>query len=215
MTESPRVSAGFGVSPAGGRCAANSKAPRTNYGTTRRCRGGRRSVDQVQRPDGAKLRAGMARQHCRGARRRRNGGRVRRRARGSDRGLGYLALGWTLLAAGDVAAARNTLAAAYGRIPDAGWSATNLMWRAETELAANDLVAARLWADQAVSATAGYHRTLALNTHARVVLPKATRRASRRPKGTRTKHWRLRPIAGHGWACPTLSKILRGWPPEP
>lgn len=85
-------------------------------------------------------------------------------------GLGYLALGWTLLAAGDIAAAKETLAAAYGRIPDAGWSATNLMWRAETELAADDLVAARLWADQAVSATAGYHRTLALNTRARVAL---------------------------------------------
>lgn len=85
-------------------------------------------------------------------------------------GLGYLALGWTLLAAGDVAAAKETLATAYGRIPDAGWSSTNLMWRAETELAAGDVVAARLWADQAVSATAGYHRTFALNTRARVAL---------------------------------------------
>ncbi|OBK11011.1 transcriptional regulator [Mycobacterium asiaticum] len=85
-------------------------------------------------------------------------------------GLGYLALGWTLLAAGDVAAARDALAKAYGRIPDAGFASTNLMWRAQGELAAGNVVAARRWADQGVAATAGYFRMLALNTRARVAL---------------------------------------------
>jgi predicted ATPase/class 3 adenylate cyclase/DNA-binding CsgD family transcriptional regulator len=85
-------------------------------------------------------------------------------------GLGYVALGWARLVAGDVAAAKDALATGYGRIPDAGFSSMNQMWRAETELAAGDVVAARLWADQGVSATAGYFRTFALNTRARVAL---------------------------------------------
>ncbi|OBK22915.1 transcriptional regulator [Mycobacterium asiaticum] len=85
-------------------------------------------------------------------------------------GLGYLALGWARLAAGDVAGARDALAKAYGRIPDAGWTSTNLMWRAQTELAAGDVAAARLWADGGVAATTGYFRILALNTRARVAL---------------------------------------------
>ncbi|MCV6966130.1 LuxR family transcriptional regulator [Mycobacterium intermedium] len=88
-------------------------------------------------------------------------------------GLGYLALGWARLAAGDVAGARDALAKAYGRIPDAGFAATNLMWRAETELAAGDVAAARLWAEQGVLATAGYFRTFALTTRARVALAEA------------------------------------------
>lgn len=85
-------------------------------------------------------------------------------------GLGYLMLGAARLAAGDVAAAKDVLVKAYGRIPDAGFSATNLMWRAETELAAGDVVAARLWADQGVMATSGYFRMLALNTRSRVAM---------------------------------------------
>jgi predicted ATPase/class 3 adenylate cyclase/DNA-binding CsgD family transcriptional regulator len=95
-------------------------------------------------------------------------------------GLGYLALGSARLAAGDVAAARDALAKAYGRIPDAGFSSTNLMWRAETELAAGDVVAARLWADQGVSATAGYFRMLALNARVRVALAEGDPEAAER-----------------------------------
>jgi DNA-binding CsgD family transcriptional regulator len=95
-------------------------------------------------------------------------------------GLGYLALGSAHLAAGDVAAARDALANAYGRIPDAGFSSTNLMWRAETELAAGDVVAARLWADQGVSATAGYFRIFSLNARARVALAEGDAEAAER-----------------------------------
>lgn len=85
-------------------------------------------------------------------------------------GLGYLTLGSANLAVGDVAAAREALAIGYGLIPDAGFSSTNLMWRAETELAAGDIVAARLWADQAVSISAGYFRMFALTARSRVAL---------------------------------------------
>ncbi|WP_155770075.1 LuxR family transcriptional regulator [Mycobacterium asiaticum] len=86
----------------------------------------------------------------------------------SIEGLGYLALGAAYLAAGDAAAAKDALAKAYGRIPDAGFSSTNLMWRADAERVAGDNVAARLWADQAVSVTPGYFRMLALNARVRV-----------------------------------------------
>lgn len=95
-------------------------------------------------------------------------------------GLGYLALGAAHLAAGDAAAAKDALAKAYGRIPDAGFAATNLMWRAQTELAAGDVVAARLWADQGVLATAGYFRTFALNIRARVALAEGDTDAAER-----------------------------------
>lgn len=95
-------------------------------------------------------------------------------------GLGYLALGAAHLAAGGVAAAKDAFTKAYGRIPDAGFASTNLMWRAETELAAGDVVAARLWADQAVTATAGYFRMFALNTRSRVALAEGDAEAAER-----------------------------------
>lgn len=91
----------------------------------------------------------------------------------SIEGLGHLALGAAHLAAGDAAAAKDALAKAYGQIPDAGFSATNLMWRADAERAAGDVATARLWADQAVSVTAGYFRMLALNARARVARAEA------------------------------------------
>lgn len=85
-------------------------------------------------------------------------------------GLGHLTLGAAHLSAGDVMAARHSLIEAYRRIPDAGFTTTNTLWRAETELAAGDVVAARAWADQAVVATAGFFRMMALTARARVAL---------------------------------------------
>ncbi|MEB3983105.1 LuxR C-terminal-related transcriptional regulator [Mycobacterium sp. 663a-19] len=85
-------------------------------------------------------------------------------------GLGYLASGIANLAAGEVAAANHAFAQGYSRIPDVAFTTANMQFRAQTELAAGDLVAARSWADQAVSATAGFHRTWALTTRARVAL---------------------------------------------
>jgi DNA-binding CsgD family transcriptional regulator len=85
-------------------------------------------------------------------------------------GLGYLALGGAQLAGGNVAAAKDALTQGHSRIPDVGFVTTNMLWRAETELAAGDVVSARAYADQAVSATAGLFRMKALITRARVAL---------------------------------------------
>ena len=95
-------------------------------------------------------------------------------------GLGYLALGAAHLAAGEVAAAKDALTLGYSRLPDADFNMTNMPWRAETELAAGDVVAARLSADQAVSATAGLFRVIALNTRARVTLAEGDAEAAER-----------------------------------
>jgi DNA-binding CsgD family transcriptional regulator len=95
-------------------------------------------------------------------------------------GLGYLALGGAHLAVGDVAAAKDALTQGYSRLPDADFSMTNMRWRAETELAAGDVGAARLWADQAVSATTGFLRILALTARARVALAEGDAEAAER-----------------------------------
>jgi predicted ATPase/class 3 adenylate cyclase/DNA-binding CsgD family transcriptional regulator len=95
-------------------------------------------------------------------------------------GLGYLTLGCAHVAAGDVTAARDSLIQAYSRIPDAGFTTTNTLWRAETELAAGDVAAARVWADQAVSATKGFFRMMALTARARVALVDSDAQAAER-----------------------------------
>ncbi|OBA83595.1 transcriptional regulator [Mycobacterium sp. 1164966.3] len=95
-------------------------------------------------------------------------------------GLGYLTLGCAHVAAGDVAAAKDALAQAYSRIPDAGFTTTNTVWRAEAELAAGDVVAARFWADQAVLANRGFFRMLALITRALVELAEGDAEAAER-----------------------------------
>ena len=95
-------------------------------------------------------------------------------------GLGHLALGCAHVAAGDVTAARDCLIQAYSRIPDAGFTTTNTLWRAETELAVGDVVAARVWADQAVSATTGFFRTMALIARARVAVAEGDAHAAER-----------------------------------
>jgi len=99
---------------------------------------------------------------------------------GHFEGLGYLAMGIAQLAAADVAAAKEALAQGYRRIPDVAFTTTNMRWRAETELAAGDIVAARQWADQAVSATSGFFRMLSLITRARVALAEGDAEAAER-----------------------------------
>jgi predicted ATPase/class 3 adenylate cyclase/DNA-binding CsgD family transcriptional regulator len=95
-------------------------------------------------------------------------------------GLSYLTLAGAQLATGDVAAAENALTQAYRRIPDVGFLMTNMLWRAETELAAGDVVAARPSADQAVSATTGFFRLKALTVRARVAVAEGDAEAAER-----------------------------------
>lgn len=85
-------------------------------------------------------------------------------------GQGYLTLSNAELAAGDVEAAMNALVQGWKRIGDIEFSAMNLRWRAETELAAGDLDMAAGWADRAVSCTTGFFHMLSLTTRARVAL---------------------------------------------
>jgi DNA-binding CsgD family transcriptional regulator len=84
--------------------------------------------------------------------------------------LGYLSLGAAQFVAGDLTAASHAHTQVYSSIPDLGFTANNMRFRAEIDLATRDLVDARRWADQAVSATAGFHRMWALTTRARVLL---------------------------------------------
>jgi predicted ATPase/class 3 adenylate cyclase/DNA-binding CsgD family transcriptional regulator len=95
-------------------------------------------------------------------------------------GLGYIALGAAHLAAGDVAAAKDAHTQGYSRIQNTDFSLTNMRWGAEIELAAGDVGAARHLADQAVSAAAGFLRTMALFTRARVALAEGDAQAAER-----------------------------------
>jgi predicted ATPase/class 3 adenylate cyclase/DNA-binding CsgD family transcriptional regulator len=85
-------------------------------------------------------------------------------------GLGYVTVGAANLAAGDVEAAKDAFAQGWSLIPEIGFSTMSRRWRAEAELAAGDRVAARIYADQALSSSTGYFRMLALITCARVAL---------------------------------------------
>ena len=95
-------------------------------------------------------------------------------------GLGFMGLGCAHFAAGDVVAARHALAQGWSCIPDVAFTASNMRWRAEIELATGDLVAARSWADQAVSLNAGFHRMWALAARARVALAEGDAEAAER-----------------------------------
>jgi predicted ATPase/class 3 adenylate cyclase/DNA-binding CsgD family transcriptional regulator len=95
-------------------------------------------------------------------------------------GLGYLTLAAAHLAAGDVAPAKDAFGQGWSRIPDVDFSTTNMRWGAEIELAAGDVGAARYLADQAVSAAAGFLRTMALTTRARVALAEGDTEAAER-----------------------------------
>jgi DNA-binding CsgD family transcriptional regulator len=86
-------------------------------------------------------------------------------------GLGYSALTMAALVAGDVEAAQDASEAAWRHMGflsgiAAGWRATN----AQAAQAGGDLIAARRWADEAVTTTTGWHLMWALTTRARVAI---------------------------------------------
>jgi DNA-binding CsgD family transcriptional regulator/tetratricopeptide (TPR) repeat protein len=88
---------------------------------------------------------------------------------GAYEGFRYLALSIAALAAGDVAAADEANEAAWRHISlELEMSKINIWRRAQAALAHGDLIAARRWADDAVSATTGWHLMIALTTRARV-----------------------------------------------
>jgi predicted ATPase/class 3 adenylate cyclase/DNA-binding CsgD family transcriptional regulator len=76
------------------------------------------------------------------------------------------ALGIAGIAAGDVLTARDASAAMVQLATAQG--AINVERMAQVALAGGDLIAARRWADDAVSTTTGWHQMLALTTRARV-----------------------------------------------
>jgi predicted ATPase/class 3 adenylate cyclase/DNA-binding CsgD family transcriptional regulator len=95
-------------------------------------------------------------------------------------GLGYLAAGVANLAAGDIDATNAAFGQGWSVIPEVGFSTISRRFRAEAELAAGDRVAARIYADQALSSSAGYFRMLALITRARVALSEGDAEAAER-----------------------------------
>ncbi len=78
----------------------------------------------------------------------------------------YAALAIAAIAAGDVLAARHAAQAIVQRHSMQG--AINVERMAHVALAEGDLIAARRWADEAVSTTAGWYQMLALTTRGRV-----------------------------------------------
>ena len=86
-------------------------------------------------------------------------------------GLAYGALAVATLAAGDVAAADDALAAGRHHLSvQPKMAAIWIAYVAQAALARGDLTAARRWADDAVAATTGLHLSLALTTRARVAI---------------------------------------------
>jgi DNA-binding CsgD family transcriptional regulator len=83
---------------------------------------------------------------------------------------GYAALVLASFAAGDVAMARDAIEAwpHMGALPLV--AAVQRVLSAEAALAGGDLVAARRWADEAVTTAAGWYLVLALTTRARVAI---------------------------------------------
>jgi predicted ATPase/class 3 adenylate cyclase/DNA-binding CsgD family transcriptional regulator len=86
-------------------------------------------------------------------------------------GLGYVTLAVATLAAGDVAAADDAIAAGWRHISvQPAVAAIFSAYVAQAALARGDLVAAQRWADDAISATTGWHLSVALTTRARVAI---------------------------------------------
>jgi DNA-binding CsgD family transcriptional regulator len=86
--------------------------------------------------------------------------------------MGQMALGFAALAAGDGAAAHEAREAAlqYPIVVSGGTAVWRRIWNAEAALADRNLTAARRWADEAVSTTAGLYLLRALTTRARVAI---------------------------------------------
>jgi len=90
---------------------------------------------------------------------------------GTSAGLGYSALSVAALAAGDVATAREASEAAWQHLSLLqGMTAIQRPYSAQAALAAGDLLAARRWADDAVTTTAGWHLIRALTSRVRVAM---------------------------------------------
>jgi predicted ATPase/class 3 adenylate cyclase/DNA-binding CsgD family transcriptional regulator len=81
---------------------------------------------------------------------------------------GYLTVIWAELAAGDSAAAMQAGEAALRSSTNSAIEKANFMWAAVAALAYGDTARARLWVDDAVSATKGMFLCLALGVRARV-----------------------------------------------
>jgi predicted ATPase/DNA-binding CsgD family transcriptional regulator len=81
---------------------------------------------------------------------------------------GYLTVIWAELAAGDAAAAMQAGEAALRSSTNSAIEKANFMWAAVAALAYGDTARARLWVDDAVSATKGMFLCLALAVRARV-----------------------------------------------
>jgi predicted ATPase/class 3 adenylate cyclase/DNA-binding CsgD family transcriptional regulator len=85
--------------------------------------------------------------------------------------LSPLVSGIAALVAGDIEAADKANEAVWQQIGFELELAKNNVWRrAEVALALGDLTAARRWADDAVGATTGWHRMIALTTRTRVAI---------------------------------------------
>jgi DNA-binding CsgD family transcriptional regulator/tetratricopeptide (TPR) repeat protein len=90
---------------------------------------------------------------------------------GNYRIYAQLALGMAALAAGDIAAADEANDKAWRLLPRDHAMSTMCLWRrAVTALAADDLTAARHWADVATAEAMGWHRANALGVRARVAI---------------------------------------------
>jgi DNA-binding CsgD family transcriptional regulator len=90
---------------------------------------------------------------------------------GIGAGLGYRALGFAALAAGDAATAQDATEAAWQYLSVLpAMAAAHRPLNAEAALVGGDLAAARRWADDAVLTTRGVYLTEALATRARVAI---------------------------------------------
>ncbi len=86
-------------------------------------------------------------------------------------GLAYAGLTVATLAAGDVVAADDAIAAGWPHLSlQPKMAAIWITYTAQAAFARGDLTAARRWADEAVAATSGFHLSLALTTRAGVAI---------------------------------------------
>jgi len=86
-------------------------------------------------------------------------------------GLAYGGLIVATVAAGDVGAADDALAAGWQHVGfQPKMAAIWIVYRAHAALARGDLTEARRWADEAVAATSGFHQSSALTTRAGVAI---------------------------------------------
>jgi predicted ATPase/DNA-binding CsgD family transcriptional regulator len=90
---------------------------------------------------------------------------------GVIKGMGHLGLAIAELAAGDAAMAQRATEEAWLHVNGPSDVVSIQKWRrAEAALGAGDLIAARRWANQAVSATTGFHLGEALTTRVRIAI---------------------------------------------